>query len=58
MKKLVLKENLQMTKKQYERPIIIKQQSGLMNKFGSSTINNPITEIDGVEGVWQEVYTF
>ena len=37
-----------MTKKQYERPIIIKQQSGLMNKFGSSTINNPITEIDGV----------
>ncbi len=37
-----------MDKKIYERPLIIKQQSGLMNKFGSSTISAPVTEIDRV----------
>ncbi|HED07985.1 MAG TPA: diaminopimelate decarboxylase [Ignavibacteria bacterium] len=37
-----------MNKKNYERPIITKQQSGFMNKFGASTLNLPKTEIDGV----------
>ncbi len=37
-----------MTKKVYEKPIIIKQQSGLMNKFGAAQAMRPITEIDGV----------
>ena len=37
-----------MAKKQYERPIIIKQQSGFMNKFGASTLTLPKTEIDSV----------
>jgi diaminopimelate decarboxylase len=37
-----------MDKKIYERPLIIKQQSGLMNKFGSSTVTAPVTEIDRV----------
>lgn len=38
-----------MTKKRYERPTITKNQSGLMNKFGSSSLLKPKTEIDGVE---------
>jgi len=37
-----------MTKKIYERPTIIKQQSGLMNKFGSTQAYKPVKEIDGV----------
>ncbi len=37
-----------MNKKKYEKPIIIKQQSGLMNKYGSTQAFKPITEIDGV----------
>ncbi len=37
-----------MTKKRYERPVIIKQYSGLMNKFGTSPVQPPMTEIDGV----------
>jgi diaminopimelate decarboxylase len=36
------------TKKRYERPVIIKQQSGYMNKFGTQTLSPPVTEIDGV----------
>ncbi|MCF8355969.1 MAG: alanine racemase [Melioribacteraceae bacterium] len=37
-----------MDKKRYERPVIIKQYSGLMNKFGSSPVTKPMTEIDGI----------
>ncbi len=37
-----------MAKKIYERPIITKQQSGFMNKFGAATLTLPKTEIDGV----------
>lgn len=37
-----------MDKKIYERPIIIKQQSGLMNKFGSNPTLTPMKEIDGI----------
>ncbi len=37
-----------MSKKIYERPVIIKQHSGLMNKFGSSPVQPALTEIDGV----------
>ncbi len=36
------------TKKRYERPVITKLQSGMMNKFGSQTISAPMSEIDGV----------
>jgi len=35
-------------KKIYERPIITKNQSGFMNKFGSSSLVKPKFEIDGV----------
>ena len=35
-------------KKIYEKPIITKHQSGFINKFGSSQITVPKTEIDGV----------
>ncbi len=35
-------------KKIYEKPIITKHQSGMINKFGSSPITTPKTEIDGV----------
>jgi diaminopimelate decarboxylase len=35
-------------KKRYERPVIIKQQSGYMNKFGTQTLSPPLLEIDGV----------
>ncbi len=37
-----------MDKKKYERPVILKQQSGLMNKFGSATSTQPMTDIEGV----------
>jgi diaminopimelate decarboxylase len=37
-----------MEKKRYERPIIQKLNSGLLNKFGSATEIQPVTEIDGV----------
>jgi diaminopimelate decarboxylase len=35
-------------KKRYERPVIVKQQSGLMNKLGQRTQATPVTDIDGV----------
>ena len=35
-------------KKRYERPIITKHYSGLMNKFGSRSVSSPKTEIAGV----------
>lgn len=35
-------------KKRYERPIINKHYSGLMNKFGSTPYIKPRTEIDGI----------
>ncbi len=38
-----------MEKKRYERPVITKHYSGLMNKYGSNTISTPKTEIDGVK---------
>jgi diaminopimelate decarboxylase len=37
-----------MSKKVYERPVIVKQYSGLMNKFGTSPVQPPMAEIDGV----------
>jgi len=37
-----------MTKLKYERPVIQKLNTGLLNKFGSSTEFLPKTEIDGV----------
>ncbi len=37
-----------MSKKIYEKPIIRKQQSGLMNKFGSPQISRAVTAIDGI----------
>ncbi len=37
-----------MEKKRYERPVIQKLNSGLLNKFGSATEIKPLTEIDGV----------
>jgi diaminopimelate decarboxylase len=37
-----------MAKKIYERPVIIKQQSGMMNKIGSAPLTPPMTEIDNV----------
>ncbi len=37
-----------MAKKIYEKPVIVKHQSGFMNKIGSSPITIPQTEIDGV----------
>lgn len=41
-------EHFVMSKRQYERPVILKQHSGLMNKFGSATSSQPMTEIDGI----------
>lgn len=35
-------------KKIYERPIITKNQSGFMNKFGAGSLVKPIEEIDGI----------
>lgn len=40
-----------MDKKIYERPVIIKQQMGFMNKFGSAPANQPLTHIDNVSVV-------
>jgi diaminopimelate decarboxylase len=37
-----------MVKKRYERPIIQKLNSGMLNKFGSATEITPLTAIDGV----------
>lgn len=37
------------TKKRYERPIITKLQSGLMNKFGSGPAVKAMSSIDGAE---------
>jgi len=37
-----------MEKKRYERPIIQKLNSGMLNKFGSATEITPLTAIDGV----------
>lgn len=37
-----------MEKKVYERPVIVKQISGMMNKIGSSQLAPPMTEIDGI----------
>jgi diaminopimelate decarboxylase len=37
-----------MAKRPYERPVIIKQQSGFMNKFGSAPVSMPKTAIDDV----------
>lgn len=36
------------TKKRYERPIIVKQVSGLMNKYGASPLKGVMHSIDGV----------
>lgn len=35
-------------KKRYERPIITKHYSGLMNKYGSKSVSIPKAEIDGI----------
>lgn len=35
-------------KKRYERPIITKHYSGLMNKYGSKSVSVPKAEIDGI----------
>lgn len=37
-----------MSKKRYERPIISKHYSGLMNKFGTKTLNAPKPDIEGI----------
>jgi hypothetical protein len=37
-----------MAKRPYERPVITKQHSGLMNKFGSAPVSLPRTEIDDI----------
>ena len=37
-----------MDKKIYERPVIVKQYGGLMNKFGSAPVQPPMTDIDGI----------
>lgn len=37
-----------MTKKRYERPVISKHYSGLMNKYGGRQMTPPKTHIDGV----------
>lgn len=37
-----------MEKIKYERPVIRKMNTGLMNKFGSRIENEPVTHIDGV----------
>ncbi|MBS4001386.1 MAG: alanine racemase [Desulfobulbaceae bacterium] len=37
-----------MSKKRYERPIISKHYSGLMNKFGTKTLNSPKPDIEGI----------
>lgn len=37
-----------MAKLRYERPLIVKMNAGLMNKFGTRTEYAPVTHIDGV----------
>ncbi|MCK9210390.1 MAG: hypothetical protein M0P61_06100, partial [Ignavibacteriaceae bacterium] len=37
-----------MTKKRYERPVISKHYSGLMNKYGGRQMTPPKTHIDGI----------
>jgi diaminopimelate decarboxylase len=37
-----------MSKRRYERPIISKHYSGLMNKFGTKTLNSPKPDIEGI----------
>ena len=37
-----------MTKLAYERPLILKMNAGLMNKFGTRTEYEPVKQIDGV----------
>lgn len=37
-----------MQKQRYERPVIQKMNTGLMNKFGTKTENEPVTHIEGV----------
>ena len=37
-----------MEKLKYERPVIRKMNTGLMNKFGSRIENEPVTQIDGI----------
>ncbi|MFZ4058810.1 MAG: hypothetical protein ACOYKE_11775 [Ferruginibacter sp.] len=37
-----------MQKLRYERPLIVKMNAGLMNKFGTRTEYQPVKEIDGV----------
>ncbi len=38
-----------MSKKRYERPVIVKQQSGFMNKYGARESIKPLTEIDNIK---------
>lgn len=38
-----------MSKKVYEKPVIVKMQSGMMNKIGNAPALKPMTNIDGVE---------
>ena len=37
-----------MEKIRYERPVIFKMNTGLMNKFGTKTNNEPVTHIESV----------
>ncbi|MDD3079014.1 MAG: hypothetical protein PHH37_07900 [Paludibacter sp.] len=37
-----------MEKQRYERPVILKMNTGLMNKFGTKTENEPVTHIESV----------
>lgn len=38
-----------MTTQQYERPVIVKLNSGMMNKFGTKTEYSAVTNIDGAQ---------
>lgn len=38
-----------MEKERYERPLIQKMNTGLMNKFGTRSENEPVTHIEGVQ---------
>ena len=38
-----------MNKPIYERPSLIRHQTGLMNKFGRKQVVRPLTAIDGVD---------
>jgi diaminopimelate decarboxylase len=40
--------NKAMGKIKYERPVIKKMNTGLMNKFGTRTENEPVTQIEGI----------